>query len=367
MDVSFTIGMIKDTLELIHKDYPKEDLPVAIYPFGQDGIFAKYMLNNQFGITEKYLVDNNLCKYNPNVISGKELLDVEEDIIVLVSVVNPLINSSICKQIAESGNKHLKIYNITDPIICPIENNEEYYKELRDILHVRRAVGYDFVRVGRLNDGGYAMLDDFSDKMSAYSFGISDDMSWDVQINEMSGMNVHMYDHTIPCSPGYHKGCFFNRIGLGVTDDKEKNLKSLETVLTDNGELSEDRDLIMKMDIECAEWDVLGEMPESILKRFRQIVVEFHGMISDNDGSTFEKRLSVLRKLNNTHQVAWVHGNNCTGAVGNEEMTMPLSIEVLYLNRDCYEFTDENAELPLVIDMPNMPGRKDFDLSYLAK
>ena len=165
MKVSYTIGMIKDTIIKIYKECSGHIPPIAIYPFGQDGIFAKYILNHQFGIYEKYLVDNNLCNYNSEIISGAELTSVDEDIIVLVSVVNPSINSTICRQLTESGNKHLKIHNITDPIIYPIENNADYYKELKELLRIKRAVGYELVRVGRPNDGGYAMLDDFSDNI----------------------------------------------------------------------------------------------------------------------------------------------------------------------------------------------------------
>ena len=119
------------------------------------------------------------------------------------------------------------------------------------------------------------------------------------------------------------------------------------------------------MDIEDAEWDVLDSVSESVLKCFRQMVFEFHGM-TDYSENGREKRIKVLRKLNNTHQIVWVHGNNYTYALNNGELTIPYAIEVLYLNKDCYNFSNENAFLPLSLDMPNMAGRKDFDLSFLA-
>lgn len=39
----------------------------VIYPFGEKGQFAKKVLNEQFGIKEKYVVDNILCKKDPSI------------------------------------------------------------------------------------------------------------------------------------------------------------------------------------------------------------------------------------------------------------------------------------------------------------
>lgn len=38
-------------------------------------------------------------------------------------------------------------------------------------------VGFEKIRVGRNNDGGYVMVDDFDGIEAAYSIGINDDVS----------------------------------------------------------------------------------------------------------------------------------------------------------------------------------------------
>lgn len=38
-----------------------------LYPFGEYGKMAKMILNESFGIAERYIVDNHLSKYNPNI------------------------------------------------------------------------------------------------------------------------------------------------------------------------------------------------------------------------------------------------------------------------------------------------------------
>lgn len=40
-----------------------------IYPFGEYGLLTKKVLNESFGIYERYIIDNKLSKYNPNIKS----------------------------------------------------------------------------------------------------------------------------------------------------------------------------------------------------------------------------------------------------------------------------------------------------------
>lgn len=44
------------------------------------------------------------------------------------------------------------------------------------------------------------MLDDFSKTVAAYSFGINDDISWDIDVAKR-GVHCYMYDYTITSIP----------------------------------------------------------------------------------------------------------------------------------------------------------------------
>lgn len=46
-----------------------------IFPFGDVGMKVKFILNNVYGISEEYILDNHLCKYNPQI---KELAFCKE-------------------------------------------------------------------------------------------------------------------------------------------------------------------------------------------------------------------------------------------------------------------------------------------------
>ena len=39
----------------------------AIFPYGEIGMQTKQILNECFGITERAVIDNGLCRYNPKI------------------------------------------------------------------------------------------------------------------------------------------------------------------------------------------------------------------------------------------------------------------------------------------------------------
>ena len=61
---------------------------------------------------------------------------------------------------------------------------------LAAVLEPRRAIGFEKIRIGGPNDGGYVMIDHFSDVAAAYSLGVGPDVSWDVDIAEIGRAHV---------------------------------------------------------------------------------------------------------------------------------------------------------------------------------
>ena len=73
--------------------------------------------------------------------------------------------------------------------------------ELISLLMPMDVAGGSYVRVGRPFDGGYVMLDNFSgnSKAAAYSFGISNDVSWDEAIAARA-IDVFLFDQSLSLS-----------------------------------------------------------------------------------------------------------------------------------------------------------------------
>ena len=209
-------------------------------------------------------------------------------------------------------------------------------------------------RVGRANDGGYIMLKPFSREKIAYSFGICDDVSWDIGMAE-NGYQIYQYDHTIDRLPQEHDSFHWQKLGLTggeETDDK----KGLETLLANNGH-TDTTGMLLKMDIEGDEWGVFAGCPRNVLEQFDQIVVEFHNCAFGNRSLI----LRALEKLNDSFAVVHVHANNYRPNNYCGNLTLPDVLEVTYVRRGIYKLVKNwGGYIPWECDMPNCANLTDF-------
>lgn len=159
-------------------------------------------------------------------------------------------------------------------------NYDEDGENQRRVLTILRLLepfdvqGLGKVRLGRPHDGGYVMLDDFGPVRAAYSVGINDDVSWDTAMAGF-GIDIFQYDHTIDALPEPNPRFHWQKVGLAPAPADA--MKTLPDLIRENGH-ENDHDLVLKLDIEGAEWDVLPALPPGCLDQFRQIVIEVHGL-----------------------------------------------------------------------------------------
>lgn len=227
-------------------------------------------------------------------------------------------------------------------------------------------IGAKYRRVGRDCDGGYIMLDDsLSNIDAAYSFGIADDVSWDEEIAEL-GIHVYMYDHTIKNLPKQHSR--FHFLNEGVTGNPgEEGLETLSNLIARNGH-QELNNLLLKMDIEGCEWSVFDETPSGVIGQFSQIVIELHGLDPSVARADLSKVLSVLQKINKTHQSIHVHANGFCKVSWLGDLALPHLLEVTYVRRADYadRFVKNTRTFPTRIDQPTYPWLPDVSLGTFS-
>ena len=220
---------------------------------------------------------------------------------------------------------------------------------LRALMHTRRPVDKNFIRTGRAEDGGYVMLDDFDSCKIAYSFGIADDVSWDRYMAER-GVDVYMYDHTIEGLPEENPRFHWQKTGItGLYDRNVPELRTLPQLLQDNGH-TDKSGMILKMDVEGAEWGVFAHLPVGFLQRFDQILLELHDM---NSLEKYQDIVASLKMLNETHQLVHVHGNNCAHYLMCNGLVMPGAMECTYIRREKYSFCEDDTFYPDELDVSN--------------
>lgn len=161
-------------------------------------------------------------------------------------------------------------------------------------------------RFGEANDGGYLLCANLLDAVEAgYSYGISGYDGWGCAISTRLGVRVHQYDcfdtRTTSCPTGdlaFHAECV---AGSTFVDPAQRRFDTVARQLAHNGDAS--RHLVVKMDVEGAEWDALAALPDETLARIDQLVVEFHQVQE-------ARFVDVLRRLKTHFHVVSVHYNN---------------------------------------------------------
>ena len=231
--------------------------------------------------------------------------------------------------------------------------------ELLDLLRPQQAEGLAKIRVGGPHDGSYVMLDDFSGTQGAYSLGIGPEVSWDLAMAER-GIRVWQYDPTVPGPPVSHELFHFQAWRIGAEDDPASHTFSLVSIIEKNRHNGSD--LILKMDIEGAEWEVFARIDPERLKTFRQIVVEFHSLNCVVDALWRARARQALVELARHHQVVHVHGNNLSPIIVAGDLRMTESIEVTFVRRDAYRLVPTKEQFPGPFDRANSRYFPDFPL-----
>jgi hypothetical protein len=235
---------------------------------------------------------------------------------------------------------------------------------IRDLLSCFtpcRAVGVPKIRVGRPGDGGYVMLHDFGAITSALSFGISDEVSWDIEIAG-HGIDIYQFDHTVEGSPVADPRFHFFRHRIGAVADEA--VDSLGSALARITAPMSDHALL-KIDIEGSEWEVLDAATPEQLQRFSQIVGEFHGFSGMDDPVWRATAQQVMAKLRDQFEVVHVHGNNYLPPCVVADVAFPEAVEVTFANRALYHFEPTDELFPTPLDHPNCELHLDVYLGNL--
>ena len=202
------------------------------------------------------------------------------------------------------------------------------------------------------------MLDDFHEGGIAYSFGIAGDVSWDKDMASR-GYDVFMYDHTINNLPEENSRFHFFKQGISDTGEDSEQLKTLETLIKNNHH-EDKRNMILKMDVEGAEWGFLERVSSEVLSQFGQMTFEIHNIINHKNP---DQVLEVLRKINRTHKLVYLHANNNGSYLSTRGRNFCSLFEVSYVSRDKYNFVDDyDVKLPIAIDQVNINCRPEIEL-----
>lgn len=192
------------------------------------------------------------------------------------------------------------------------------------------ASGHGLLRVGGDGDGGYLVPDDLEGIASCWSAGIGRDSRFECDCAER-GMDVFLADGSVSGPAIAHPRFRFAKIFVaGFDDDHSMTLDAWITAVA--GQLCDD--LLLKLDIEGAEYEVLLAMPVALQARCRMIVVEFHQLDHLWSAPFFRIASRTFGKLLRTHACVHIHPNNHDGVLRHRGLDLPPTMEFTFLRRD---------------------------------
>ena len=120
--------------------------------------------------------------------------------------------------------------------------------------------------------------------------------------------------------------------------------------------------MILKMDVEGAEYGFLYEVNESTLLQFDQMVFEFHNLLNLCENCS-DYINAIFSKLNKTHATIHVHANNWDDVLVVDGEVYPNVIEVSYVKREAVCLNEsEPVNLPNTLDRPCWKGHREIVL-----
>lgn len=234
-------------------------------------------------------------------------------------------------------------------------------QQARDMLFAElqpvKLTNCELARYGEPHDGGYmACRNLLSQVRSAYSYGISGYDGWGCQIATELKVPVHQYDcfnTTKPvCASGetiFHPEC----VASSLSRDADGRLfDSMQAQFAKNGDAG--THVIVKMDVEGAEWDSMLKTPDPVFDTIDQMIFEFHGV-----DDQIARSIEVVLKLKKFFHVAHLHINNFSCLQGIQPFG-GWAYEVTFVSKRLAQ-VDRGATvtLPTAIDTPNNPGAPD--------
>lgn len=255
---------------------------------------------------------------------------------------------------AEARLQEIRSAQPRDRAIRPVDMHPR--QALMEALQPVALANCRLERFGEPHDGGYLMCGNLLGRVeSGYSYGIAGYDKWGCDISTTLGVKVHEYDcfdTTQPACRGgdtvFHAEC----VGEARRTIDGRLFDTIENQLARNGDAG--KRIVLKIDVEGAEWDSFIRVPDDVLSRIDQLAVEFHRMGDEDD-----KYLLVVERLRRFFHVAHLHFNNHS-CVDHLDPLPAWAYEVLFVNKRIARVDpSRNAGGLHPLDAPNDPSKAD--------
>lgn len=240
-----------------------------------------------------------------------------------------------------------------------------FNSKLRDLqqtisLVSPQSVGVPLIRLGGNGDGGYLLPDDMEGITACFSPGVDFTALFEKELATKYYIKSYLADYSVSQSPEDSEYIHFEKKFLGTKNNHQftrlEDWFERHTAATPNG------DYLLQMDIEGAEFEVILDTPQHVLRQFRTIIIEFHGMEKMFHSGHLKKIRSVFQKLTQNHLVAHIHPNNGRPLFYKDGIEIPKVFEMTLYRKNCCNADQAPLVFPHKLDCSNVTSKPDFSL-----
>lgn len=189
--------------------------------------------------------------------------------------------------------------------------------------------GYELIRIGPKDDGGYIIPDDLKGISSCFSPGTGNLIEFERDLYDKYNIKSYMCDGTIDNLINLPEGLEFINKNLSINEDS--NSITLKKWIDKK---SIDDENILQMDIEGSEYSIILDLDQNYLKKFRIILIEFHNLDLILNDQFFLIFKDTFNKILNDFTIVNINPNNCCGEFVFENLKIPRVIEFSFLRND---------------------------------
>lgn len=190
--------------------------------------------------------------------------------------------------------------------------------------------GKRLIRLGPEGDGGYLVPDDLEGIEACFSPGVCLVSGFEKDCADR-GMKVFMADRAVDQPAAMHELFHFTKKYVGVTTNDDFMTVDDWVASAMSGSSA---DLLLQIDIEGYEYETFLAMSDSLMRRYRVIVAEFHDLDQLWSYPFFRLASRALEKILQTHTCVHIHPNNWQPPLNKGGLSIPPSLEFTFLRND---------------------------------
>jgi|TARA_B110000858_G_C17744677_1_gene446691 hypothetical protein len=260
------------------------------------------------------------------------------------------------QKIINNINKFLKFLDLR------VSNQSNADEVLKFINRLKvQNLGYELVRIGPEGDGGYLLPNILDEIDYCFSPGVGQINKFEEHLNSF-GIKSFLADGTKNRPETKFQDFEFLKKNLSSICD-ESHI-TLDKWINDNN-MSNNKNLILQMDIEGSEYEVINSTSIDSFKKFKVLVIEFHYFEQILNEFSFINIQNALNKILYNFKVCHIHPNNCCGVHYLGNIDIPSVLEITFLRKDLLKETNSIDKLPHKLDRKHKSKFPEINLSKI--